>query len=203
MRKTNYYQYLAMMMLIIASICATLSSCEKNEEDDPNQGQELYLYPWVDHPQSYIKFFDYRMQLENLKIQRNGSALQIDYTLTNVGFGREVSISFWLDKDAGHDNLGNTYKCEYSNNLTDVLAYINGEQYRTHGAGIQVNFMPNQTIKGSFTIRNFDINATAFSISANVRLTKPSDITLAYDKMDFVNIPVPASTGNDSDVPML
>ena len=203
MKKTNYFQYLIMMVLIVASLCTTLSSCENNKEDEPEQSQELYLYPWVDHPQSYIKFFDYRMQLGALNVQRNGSSLLIDYTLTNVGFGREVSISFWMDKDAGHDNLGNTYKCDYSNNLTDVLAYINGEQYKTHGAGKVVNFMPNQTIKGSFTIRNFDINATAFSISTNVVLIKPADITLAYNKMDFVNIPVPESSGDDSGIPMM
>ena len=35
MRKTNYFQYLAMMMLIVASLCATLTSCE-NKEDEPN-----------------------------------------------------------------------------------------------------------------------------------------------------------------------
>lgn len=200
MKKSNKFLYLAILMLMCASLGIGLSSCE--ETGDDQMEDELYLYPWVDHPQSYIKFFDYRMQLGRINVQRNGSALQIDYTLTNVGFGREVSISFWLDKDAGHDNLGNTYQSIYLNNDTDVLAYINGEQYKTHGAGKVVNFMPNQTIKGSFTIKNFDINATAFSISANVKLIKPSDMSLAYDKMDFINIPVPEWNG-ENEVPML
>lgn len=200
MKKSNKFLYLAILMLMCASLGIGLSSCE--ETGDDQMEDELYLYPWVDHPQSYIKFFDYRMQLGRINVQRNGSALQIDYTLTNVGFGREVSITFWLDKDAGHDNLGNTYQCLYSNSLTDVLAYINGEKYSTNGDAKMVNFMPNQTIKGSFTIKNFDINATAFSISAHVRVIKPSDITLAYDKMDFINIPVP-EWNDENEVPML
>ncbi len=201
MKKTNCFQYLAMMMLIVASMCMALSSCSSDKDDEPEQ--DLYLYPWVDHPQSYIKFFDYRMQLGNLNIQRNGSALQIDYTLTNVGFGRAVNLTFYLNADAGHDNLGNTYKCSANESTSDVKAYINGQSYGISGWGRQVEFMPNQTIKGSFTIKNFDINATAFSISVNVRKNSPSDITLAYDKMEFVNIPVPAYNGGGSDIPML
>lgn len=201
MKKTFYYLHLIVVMLLTTSVVFALSSCESSKEDEPDQN--LYLYPWVDYPQSYIKFFDYRMQLGNINVQRNGSSLQIDYTLTNVGFGREVSLSFFLDKDAGHDNLGNTYICEYSNSHTDVLAYINGEQYSTRGAAKVVKFMPNQTIKGSFTIKNFDINAKAFSLGINVKRLSPSDITLAYERIDFVNIPVPAYNGGGSDVPMM
>lgn len=201
MKESNKFWYLIILVLLIVPLSLVVSSCE--ETGDDKMEDELYLYPWVGHPQSYIKFFDYRMQLGALNVQRNGSSLQIDYTLTNVGFGCEVSISFWLDKDAAHDNLGNTYRSLYLNNDTDVLAYMNGEQYKTHGAGKVVNFMPNQTIKGSFTIKNFDPNATAFSISANVILIKPSHITLAYNRMDFVNIPVPESSDDDSGIPML
>lgn len=201
MRRINYFQYLTMMLLVVVSLCATLSSCESNKDDEPEQS--LNVYPWKDYPKSYIRMFDYRMQLGNLNVQRNGSSLQIDYTLTNVGFGCEVSLSFFLDNDGGHDNLGNTYKSEYNNNVTDILAYINGEQYRTHGAARVVHFMPNQTIKGSFTIKNFDINATAFSIGVNVKKMSPASITLAYEGMDFVNIPVPAYDGDGNDVPMM
>ena len=63
--------------------------------------------------------------------------------------------------------------------------------------------MPNQTIKGSFTIKNFDINANAFSIGVNVKRIKPSDISLASEQFDFVNVPVPAYDGGGSDVPMM
>lgn len=145
--------------------------------------------------------FDNRMKFHMLNVMRNGTALQFDYTLTNVGFGREVGLTFFLPEAAGHDNLGNTYICDAIN--SDVLAYINGQSYSIHGWGKSVNFMPNQTIKGSFTIKNFDINATAFSISVYVNKYDPSDLTLAYDRMDFVNIPVPESKGEDSAILLL
>ena len=160
------------------------------------------MYPWKDYPQSYIKMFDYRMKLEMLNVMRNGTALQFDYTLTNVGFGREITLTFYLNKDTGHDNLGNTYICSWSQSDSDVLAYINGEWYQLYMWGNEIKFMPNQTIKGSFTIKNFDINATAFSVSVNINKRSPSDITLAYDRMDFVNIPVPESV-DDSGIPMM
>jgi len=189
MKKSNYVLHLCVMMLFATSLCAILSSCEDKEKDEPEQ--QLYLYPWVDHPKSYIKFFDYRMEFRMLNVKRNGSALQIDYTLTNAGFGREVSLSFCLSSDAGHDDLGNTYICKSDQSQSDVIATINGGTYSIYGQGKVVNFMPNQAIRGSFLIKNFDINANAFSISAHVNLVQPSGITLAYDRMDFVNIPVP------------
>ena len=190
MRKTNYFQYLAMMMLIVASLCATLTSCE-NKEDEPNQGQDLNVYPWKDYPQSYIRIFDSRMDFRMLSVQRNGTALQIEYTLTNTGFGQDVSLTFVLKQDAGHDNLGNTYKVGGSASSSDIVSYINGGLYFVSGMGRRVDFLPNQTIKGSFTIKNFDINAIAFSVSVMIICDKPRDLTLASNRMDFVNIPVP------------
>lgn len=134
--------------------------------------------------------FDSRMNFRMLSVQRNGDALQIEYSLTNTGFGQDVSITFVLKQDAGHDNLGNTYKVGSSALSSQVVSFINGEQYYVSGMGRKVDFLPNQTIKGSFTIKDFDINATAFSISVMIGLDKPRDITLASNRMDFVNIPV-------------
>lgn len=84
MRKTSCFKYLAMMMLIVASLCTTLTSCE-NKEDEPKNGQSLDVYPWKDHPKSYIRMFDSRMELKMLSIRRDGTSLLVDYTLTNVG----------------------------------------------------------------------------------------------------------------------
>lgn len=193
MKKPFRFLSFALMLLATTSLGLTFSSCDEETLNEllGKQDEELCVYPWVDYPRSYIKFFDYRMQFRLLNVQRNGSALQIDYTLTNVGFGRDVTLVFYLDREAGHDDLGNTYCSAVSQ--SDIIASINGATYSIYGNGKSVNFMPNQTIRGSFTIKNFDINALAFSMSTNVKLTQPAnDITLAYERLDFVNIPVEA-----------
>lgn len=183
----------------MCSMCFIATSCSKDKDEEKQHEEELYVRPWVDYPKSYIKFFDYRMKFRLLNAQRNGSALQIDYVLTNENFGRDVTLLFYLDKEAGHDDLGNTYRCEVSHSYSNILAYINGAEYSIYGNGKQVTFMPNQAIRGSYTIKNFDINASAFSMSCHVKLTQPSSgINLAYDRMDFVNIPVGTTEENDS-----
>lgn len=201
MKNNSRILHSLLLILTFTSLCATLVACNSKEEKEPQP--DLYEYPWVDYPQSYIKFFDYRMQFRMLDVKWNGSALEIDYTLTNVGFGKEVTLTFYLNRDAAHDDFGNTYTNTASISDSDVAAYINGQAYGIAGNGKQVSFMPNQTIKGSFMIKNFDPNARSFSLSVNVERNKPSDITLAYDRIDFVNIPVPAKENGDSEFPML
>lgn len=188
MKKTFYLLPWAIMMLIASSLCSLFSSCSKDKEDEPEKS--LNVYPWVDYPESYIRLFDYRMDFRMLSVKRNGTSLQIEYTLTNIGFGKDITLSFYLNQAAGHDNLGNTYTCTASASSSDVIATINGGVYGIYGQGRQVEFLPNQTIRGSFIIKDFDINATAFSMSVNVKPVKPSDLILAADRMDFVNIPV-------------
>lgn len=197
MRKRNYLLPLVVLFSMVLGL--GFASCDK--DDDVDLDQQLYLYPWKDHPKSYIKFFDYRFELGNLDIKRNGSALQVNYTLTNIGFGKEISLTFVMPRDAAHDNLGNTYECGEFEYSSDVIAYINGNTYSVYGWGRSVNFMPHQTIKGSFTIKNFDRNATAFSITTYV--SSSDNIDLAYDQINFVNIPVPPATDDEDDIPML
>ena len=67
----------------------------------------------------------------------------------------------------------------------------------------KVELLPNQTIKGSFTLLEFDPNATAFSVSVDVQRDKPIGLTLAGSRMDFVNIPVPEYICKDDGIPMM
>lgn len=180
------------LICFVGLVCVTLmSSCSKEEKDEgPKYSEEqLYVRPWQLYPQSYIKFFDYRMMFKLINIQRNGSALQADYTLTNIGFNQEVELLFEMPDIAAHDDLGNAYSGKFGNNA-DVISTINGESFSNYGYAKRVKFMPNQTIKGSFTIKNFDINATQFSYTCKVSLGTTKGITLVYDRIDFVNIPV-------------
>ena len=180
------------LICFVGLVCVTLmSSCSKEDKDDglKYNEEQLYVRPWQLYPQSYIKFFDYRMMFKLINIQRNGSALQADYTLTNIGFNQEVELLFEMPDIAAHDDLGNAYSGKFGNNA-DVISTINGESFSNYGYAKRVKFMPNQTIKGSFTIKNFDINATQFSYTCKVSLGTTKGITLVYDRIDFVNIPV-------------
>lgn len=180
------------LICFVGLVCVTLmSSCSKEEKDEgPKYSEEqLYVRPWQEYPQSYIKFFDYRMTFRLLNIQRNGSALQVNYVLTNTGFNQEVELLFEMPDIAAHDDLGNSYSGKFGNNA-DVVSTINGESFSSYGYAKRVKFMPNQAIKGSFTIKNFDINAAQFSYTCKVSIGTTKGITLVYDRIDFVNIPV-------------
>lgn len=167
------------------------TSCSKEDkDDDPKYSEEqLYVRPWQEYPQSYIKFFDYRMTFRLINIKRNGSALQVDYLLTNTGFNQEVELLFMIPDVAAHDDLGNSYSGKYGSSA-DVVSTINGESFSTYGWAKRVTFMPNQAIRGSFTIKNFDMNASQFSYTCQVSLGTTKGITLAYNRIDFVNVPV-------------
>ena len=190
MRKLFNHSVLTMFFIGLIG-AAFISSCSKDEKDDEpkHSEEELYVRPWQQYPQSYIKFFDYRMTFRLLNIQRNGSALQVDYVLTNTGFNQEVELLFEVPDIAAHDDLGNSYSGKFGNNV-DVISTINGEEFYNYGYAKRVKFMPNQAIKGSFTIKNFDINAAQFSYTCKVSLGTTKGVTLVYDRIDFVNIPV-------------
>lgn len=186
-------------MLIGIVAISVIASCSKDDDEkEGNQEEQLYVRPWVEYPQSYIKFFDYRMNFRFLNVQRNGAALQVDYVLTNVGFGEEVELVFYMPEIAGHDDLGNAYKSSASPSSAQVASMINGKLFGIYGNGVQVKFMPNQAIRGSFTIKNFDKNALAMSLSCNVDVVSPKGLVLAYNRIDFVNIPVDASDNDGS-----
>ena len=182
---------MGLLMLIGMTGMSVMTSCSKDDDKkEDNREEQLYVRPWVDYPQSYIKFFDYRTNFRLLNVQRNGSALQVDYTLTNVAFGEEVELVFYMPEVAGHDDLGNAYKSSASPSSAQVASMINGKLFGIYGNGVQVKFMPNQVIRGSFTIKDFDKNALAMSLSCNVGVVSPKDLVLAYNRIDFVNIPV-------------
>ncbi len=177
---------LAIVMALTILVSGMFFSCtsEGDEPDQDSNDQGLNVYPWKDHPKSYIRLFDNRMELSILSVRRNGPAVQVEYTLTNVHFGEDVTLSFYLNSDGAHDDLGNTY------GISNIMAFINGGSFGDRYNSRDVIFKPNQTIKGSFTIKNFDRNATAFSLSIGV-INKTSDIVIADERLDFVNIPVP------------
>lgn len=195
----NKLMRMGLVVLIGMSAMSVMTSCSKDDDEkEDNKEEQLYVRPWVDYPQSYIKFFDYRMSFRLLNVQRNGSALQVDYVLTNTSFGGEVQLSFAVERTtAARDDLGNTYNYTgFSGGHGTVIARLDGKQLSP--AGTLVSFMPNQATRGSITIQNFDINAAAVSFSASVSVVSPRDITLAYNRIDFVNIPVDAKDNDGS-----
>jgi len=195
----NKLMRMGLVVLIGISAMNVMISCSKDDDEKEDKKEEqLYVRPWVDYPQSYIKFFDYRMSFRLLNVQRNGSALQVDYVLTNTSFGGEVQLSFAVERTtAARDDLGNTYNYTgFSGGHGTVIARLDGKQLSP--AGTLVSFMPNQATRGSITIQNFDINAAAVSFSASVSVVSPRDITLAYNRIDFVNIPVDAKDNDGS-----
>lgn len=182
----NYALLFIMGMVTLFST----TSCEELEEWlDDKDGQTTYRY-WKKYPNSYIQTFDGRMTFRLLSVKRNGTSVQIDYNLTNTGFNRAINAVFVMPEVAGHDDLGNAYKCAISEGNADILSFINGGTFSIYGWGRNVDFMPNQAIKGSFIIKNFDINATMVSITCGVSLNSPTNTAFTSNTLDFVNIPV-------------
>lgn len=181
--------YAVLFIMGMVTLFST-TSCEELEEWlDDKDGQTTYRY-WKKYPNSYIQTFDGRMTFRLLSVKRNGTSVQIDYNLTNTGFNQDINAVFVMPEVAGHDDLGNAYKCAISEGNADILSFINGGTFSIYGWGRNVIFKPNQTIKGSFTIKNFDINATMVSITCGVSLNSPTNTAFTSNTLDFVNIPV-------------
>lgn len=160
-----------------------MTSCEKDDDDDVTKNEQFTEYHyWKAYPNSYIKMCDWRMSLRFIECKRvEGGNVSIQYVLTNTGFNKKMMLSFGLPLSAGHDNLGNTYK----SNTQEIVGYIDGKYVNN-----SVEFLPNQAIKGSFILKNFDINATAVSVSMKVNIIQPQSEHLMYNNIEFVNLPL-------------
>jgi|GEM_PF-5412221 len=193
--------YAVLFIMGMVTLFST-TSCEELEEWlDDKDGQTTYRY-WKKYPNSYIQTFDGRMTFRLLSIVRQGTTVQIEYNLTNTGFNQDINAVFVMPEVAGHDDLGNAYKCAISEGNADILSFINGGTFSIYGWGRNVIFKPNQTIKGSFIIKNFDINATMVSITCGVSLNSPTNTAFTSNTLDFVNIPVDNTQEYGSYVPL-
>ena len=179
---------LTLLLLLMAIFSIGVTSCSNDgEEDLQNQHEEACYYRyWKEYPNSYIKMCDWRMTFRFIKCERVDGGLYIQYVMNNTGFNQKMTLSFSLPLAAGHDDLGNTYQ----SNTQSIVGTIDGKTVGYGGGSTNVVFSPNQAIKGSFLLKNFDINATAVSVSMKVVVLQPQSEKLMYNNIEFVNLPI-------------
>ena len=184
MKKIN----LTLLLLLMAILSIGVTSCSNDgEEDLQNQHEEACYYRyWKEYPNSYIKMCDWRMTFRFTKCERVDGGLYIQYIMNNTGFNQKMTLSFSLPLAAGHDDLGNTYQ----SNTQSIVGTIDGKTVGYGGGSTNVVFSPNQAIQGSFLLKNFDINATAVSVSMKVVVLQPQSEKLMYNNIEFVNLPI-------------
>lgn len=184
MKKIN----LTLLLLLMAIFSIGVTSCSNDgEENLQNQHEEACYYRyWKEYPNSYIKMCDWRMTFRFTKCERVDGGLYIQYVMNNTGFNQKMTLSFSLPLAAGHDDLGNTYQ----SNTQSIVGTIDGKTVGYGGGNTNVVFSPNQAIKGSFLLKNFDINATAVSVSMKVVVLQPQSEKLMYNNIEFVNLPI-------------
>lgn len=179
---------LTLLLLLMAILSIGVTSCSNDgEEDLQNQHEEACYYRyWKEYPNSYIKMCDWRMTFRFTKCERVDGGLYIQYVMNNTGFNQKMTLSFSLPLAAGHDDLGNTYQ----SNTQSIVGTIDGKTVGYGGGSTNVVFLPNQAIQGSFLLKNFDINATAVSVSMKVVVLQPQSEKLMYNNIEFVNLPI-------------
>ena len=184
MKKIN----LTLLLLLMAIFSIGVTSCSNDgEENLQNQHEEACYYRyWKEYPNSYIKMCDWRMTFRFTKCERVDGGLYIQYVMNNTGFNQKMTLSFSLPLAAGHDDLGNTYQ----SNTQSIVGTIDGKTVGYGGGSTNVVFLPNQAIQGSFLLKNFDINATAVSVSMKVVVLQPQSEKLMYNNIEFVNLPI-------------
>lgn len=176
------------LLLLLAIFSLGVTSCTEEENDLQKQHEEACYYRyWKDYPNSYIKMCDWRMTFQFTKCERVDGGLFIQYIMKNTGFNQKMTLSLSLPMTAGHDDLGNSYQ----SNTQAIVGTIDGKSLST-----SVDFLPNQAIKGSFMLKNFDINATAVSVSMRVNVLQPQSEKLMYNYIEFVNLPVDSIPDN-------
>lgn len=184
MKRSN----LTLLLLLMAILSIGVTSCSKDGEEDLQKQHEeaCYYRYWKEYPNSYIKMCDWRMTFRFTKCERVDGGLYIQYVMNNTGFNQKMTLSFSLPLAAGHDDLGNTYQ----SNTQSIVGTIDGKTVGYSGSSSNVVFSPNQAIKGSFLLKNFDINATAVSVSMKVVVLQPQSEKLMYNNIEFVNLPI-------------
>ena len=184
MKKIN----LTLLLLLMAILSIGVTSCSNDGEEDLQKQHEeaCYYRYWKEYPNSYIKMCDWRMTFRFIKCERVDGGLYIQYVMNNTGFNQKMTLSFSLPLAAGHDDLGNTYQ----SNTQSIVGTIDGKTVGYGGGNTNVVFSPNQAIQGSFLLKNFDINATAVSVSMKVVVLQPQSEKLMYNNIEFVNLPI-------------
>ena len=179
---------LTLLLLLMAILSIGVTSCSNDGEEDLQKQHEeaCYYRYWKEYPNSYIKMCDWRMTFRFIKCERVGGGLYIQYVMNNTGFNQKMTLSFSLPLAAGHDDLGNTYQ----SNTQSIVGTIDGKTVGYGGGSTNVVFSPNQAIQGSFLLKNFDINATAVSVSMKVVVLQPQSEKLMYNNIEFVNLPI-------------
>ena len=179
---------LTLLLLLMAIFSIGVTSCSNDGEEDLQKQHEeaCYYRYWKEYPNSYIKMCDWRMTFRFTKCERVDGGLYIQYVMNNTGFNQKMTLSFSLPLAAGHDDLGNTYQ----SNTQSIVGTIDGKTVGYGGGSTNVVFSPNQAIKGSFLLKNFDINATAVSVSMKVVVLQPQSEKLMYNNIEFVNLPI-------------
>lgn len=179
--------YLTLSLLLMAIFSFGVTSCTEEENDLQKQHEEACYYRyWKEYPNSYIKMCDWRMNFRFTKCERVDGGLYIQYVMNNTGFNQKMTLSFSLPLTAGHDDLGNSYQ----SNTQAIVGTIDGKTVGYGGGSTNVVFSPNQAIKGSFLLKNFDINAAAVSVSMKVVVLQPQSEKLMYNYIEFVNLPI-------------
>lgn len=179
---------LTLLLLLMAILSIGVTSCSNDGEEDLQKQHEeaCYYRYWKEYPNSYIKMCDWRMTFRFTKCERVDGGLYIQYVMNNTGFNQKMTLSFSLPLAAGHDDLGNTYQ----SNTQSIVGTIDGKTVGYGGGSTNVVFLPNQAIQGSFLLKNFDINATAVSVSMKVVVLQPQSEKLMYNNIEFVNLPI-------------
>ena len=179
---------LTLLLLLMAILSIGVTSCSNDGEEDLQKQHEeaCYYRYWKEYPNSYIKMCDWRMTFRFIKCERVDGGLYIQYVMNNTGFNQKMTLSFSLPLAAGHDALGNTYQ----SNTQSIVGTIDGKTVGYGGGSTNVVFSPNQAIQGSFLLKNFDINATAVSVSMKVVVLQPQSEKLMYNNIEFVNLPI-------------
>ena len=186
--------YLTLLLLLMAIFSIGVTSCSNDDEEDLQKQHEeaCYYHYWKEYPNSYIKMCDRRMTFRFTKCERVDRGLYIQYVMSNTGFNQKMTLFFSLPLTAGHDDLGNSYQ----SNTQAIVGTIDGKTVGYGGGSTNVEFSPNQAIKGSFLLKNFDINASAVSVSMKVGVLQPQSEKLMYDHIEFVNLPIDSDPNN-------
>ena len=179
---------LTLLLLLMAILSIGVTSCSNDGEEDLQKQHEeaCYYRYWKEYPNSYIKMCDWLITFRFIKCERVDGGLYIQYVMNNTGFNQKMTLSFSLPLAAGHDDLGNTYQ----SNTQSIVGTIDGKTVGYGGGSTNVVFSPNQAIQGSFLLKNFDINATAVSVSMKVVVLQPQSEKLMYNNIEFVNLPI-------------
>lgn len=178
------------LLNLLLALCALVpGSCELFDEP---KDDGIYHY-WPDEPDSYVQVGNTDFEFCLISVERHGSNMEIEFSITNVGRTYTQASIFGPDTSPNaYDDHGGEYRMYTPGSANKgVYGYLDDNFFGVYGLGYDFQFEANQTRICRIVINNLSSLATKIRIPIYLNMRTTNGV---YDDKNLIHlhwIPVP------------